>query len=672
MKKDLSQYNAQLAELDKSIGLPDTTSAPQTVTSVSAVPDLTDGQRTLMAATLAVVNGSFLGDDAERALPTEVVIGRALRHRESGLPEAVGLHIAKVWSAAHGGDAVKAFLEADPDYKKGPPLTTASILKLAGQCGWVKPLSADTEAAELDNHRNTPTPSEACLYGFVGDVARAAHAANREVNLYAAALNMLVLLAAGIGRGVSMPIGDDWHHARLFGLHVGRSGRGRKGTSGKLPTRVQRKMAELHPDVAFQTHNGGLSSREGLVVMIHDGLNEGKTSAIPAVLDKRLAVLESEFVNVLHQAAREGNTLSAALRDAWDGTCIKPATKHSPVSATRPHINLMGHITPSELLDCMKSRELTNGFANRFLMIWAEQGELDPLPGFTPDALVVELADRMASILRYCKADRYADGDHTKMTFTPAARELYVKLYKGEFQDRSGGELVAGMMTRQAPYLVRLAMLFALTDKAAQIDLPHMNAAHAWVRYWRDSVKFIFASAREEAEAESLQATIKQLVEFLQATGEATRMELSKNCFKGHIVKSALDAALDDLLKQTPPVITVEDKPRTNGPGRSAKVYRLNTAAKFANIANVGPNAGQNQTSQAPRSLRTLRILVEPHSTGAPENHSPEPNFANFANFAEPAELAETQVQSQTSQTSQTSHGVSDSVDDSIPADGVF
>ena len=115
------------------------TSAPKTATS--AVPDLTDDQRTMMAATLAVTNGSFFGD-AEKALPTEVVIGRALRHRESGLPEAVGLHIAKVWSAAHGGDAVKAFLEADPDYKKGPPLTTASILKLASQCGWVKPLPA--------------------------------------------------------------------------------------------------------------------------------------------------------------------------------------------------------------------------------------------------------------------------------------------------------------------------------------------------------------------------------------------------------------------------------------------------------------------------------------------------------------------------------------------------
>ena len=65
--------------------------------------------------------------------------------------------------------------------------------------------------------------------------------------------------------------------------------------------------------------------------------------------------------------------LSAALRDAWDGVSIKPATKSAKIGATDPHIAIVGAVTPSELRTSMAARELTNGFANRFQMIWAER-----------------------------------------------------------------------------------------------------------------------------------------------------------------------------------------------------------------------------------------------------------------------------------------------------------
>jgi hypothetical protein len=122
-------------------------------------------------------------------------------------------------------------------------------------------------------------------------------------------------------------------------------------------------------------------------MMIHDGYTKGtgnNMKEIPAVQDKRLFILETEFANVLQQSSREGNTLSAALRDAWDGRGIKPAIKHNSVGVSRPHVNLIGHITPSELLESMKARELSNGFANRFMMIWAEQVAIEPFPKARP------------------------------------------------------------------------------------------------------------------------------------------------------------------------------------------------------------------------------------------------------------------------------------------------
>lgn len=52
---------------------------------------------------------------------------------------------------------------------------------------------------------------------------------------------------------------------------------------------------------------------------------------------------------------------------------LKPATKSNRLYASDPHVCLNGAIAPSELVDLMRGRELTNGFANRFLTVWAER-----------------------------------------------------------------------------------------------------------------------------------------------------------------------------------------------------------------------------------------------------------------------------------------------------------
>ena len=52
--------------------------------------------------------------------------------------------------------------------------------------------------------------------------------------------------------------------------------------------------------------------------------------ADPGVADKRLLVYEPEFANVLKQTERQGNTLSAVVRNAWDGRDLRSLTKNSP------------------------------------------------------------------------------------------------------------------------------------------------------------------------------------------------------------------------------------------------------------------------------------------------------------------------------------------------------
>ena len=60
------------------------------------------------------------------------------------------------------------------------------------------------------------------------------------------------------------------------------------------------------------------------------------------------------------------------------------------------------------------------------------------------------------------------------------------------------GERITALIERRAPMLLRLAMLLALCDKTTTVEVHHINAALAWVRYSVESVKFIFASAADE------------------------------------------------------------------------------------------------------------------------------------------------------------------------------
>ena len=453
----------------------------------------------------------------------------------------------------------------------------------------------------VDTHRNAPRPDPACLYGLVGDVAQAG-SANTEANPFAIAAAMLAYLGAAVGRGPYMPIGDDWNHARLFMVHVGRSSRGRKGTAKKLIYRINNAVKALDEFLVPQVHRGGLSTREGLALMIHDGYKESKNE-VPAITDKRLLVVESEFANILHQSKRDGNTLSAALRDAWDGTSIRPAVKTCRVWASDPHIGIIGDVTPSELRELMHARELTNGFANRFIFFWAEGDKVLPFPQYTPKHVVEALGDRLAQILRFAGADRHVDMDVMRMEFSPEAASLYARLYRGELRDRSAGEHITGLLDRRAPVLLRLAMLFALTDQ-------------------------------------------------------------TKDCFGSHVSKATLDKALDELITASPPAIEVETVPRPNGqPGSPSKVYKpCATPAHPASAANSA-NSAQREAPWAfaagfgaARNLRNL-LNVERNEGAAETQKLPE--VAQFAESAIPLNPALTRMDIDTSQDSHSSHAQS-------------
>ncbi len=444
-----------------------------------------------------------------------------------------------------------------------------------------QPVDEQSKDDSPDIHRNAPQPDPVCLYGLVGDVARAG-SEGTEANAYAIAANFMAYLSCAIGRGPYLPIGNTWHHARLYILHIGRSGRGRKGDAVSLINRLDTALRQLRETAAPPIHRGGLSSHEGLVSLFHDGYKNGKLE-VPAIQDKRLWVVESEFANVLHQGRREGNTLSAALRDCWDGVSLKPATKSNRLYASHPHLCLSGAISPSELLSLMRARELTNGFANRFLMIWAERERIVPFPQATPQDAVDALAARILSVLEFVQAERVNERDHLPVTLTAQAQSIYSQLYRGELIDDSAGEHVTSLLERRAPMLLRLAMIFALCDLQTQIDVKHIQAAIGWIRHGVESVKFVFLKASDAADTVRTNAAVKKIVEFLRLKGQSTRWQITSECFQGHVSKTTIDLAIERLLLASPPQITVQIQPRARGArGPKTNIYALSAVRQIS------------------------------------------------------------------------------------------
>lgn len=479
-------------------------------------------------------------------------------------------------------------------------------------------LSADASDFEWDALMPPPVAVPAMFHGPLGALALRA-ADGTEVNPVAAMAAMLTWFGTSVGRNRAIAVGDGRHHLNLFTLHVGRSSRGGKGMALDLLKRVTKAIGELDGGDAIrpQMHTGGLSTREGLAVLIHDGYRSGNED-IPAVNDKRLFVIEPEFANVLAQGKRDGNTLSTCLRDAWDGVSIKPATKSCRVWASRPHIGLHGCITPTELRAKLGSNDLTNGFANRFLVVWGERTGVVPFPARVPDAEVLGIAKRLTELIGAGLAGYPASDEVLFLKLTPDAKKLYADCYADFARPHPAGELIAGLLQRRAPMLLRIAGIFAVADGLDQVTQLHVEAARAWVEYSAQSVAMIFGPAIDAEGEAHLNEDAEKLLRWLMEAGDwRSRTAITSECFKGHLRADALNATLERLAIDC----RIERREVASGP-RKRTDYR----------AAQPMSARRSQPCSQAESIAVIECSPDSQcSQDRPDGPSPQPVLASEA-----------------------------------------
>ncbi len=417
--------------------------------------------------------------------------------------------------------------------------------------------------SEKENNKPEPIPwpelDPLALYGLAGDFVRLIEP-HTESDPVALLIQFMAAFGSAIGRGPHFKIEADIHYLNIFAVVVGETGTGRKGTSwGQVRQRFEAVDEEWNRECVVN----GLSSGEGLLYHVRDPIvkiKKNRKTGIEeeeivdqGVIDKRLFAFESELGGALQASSRDGNTLSAVIRNLWDSGTHRSLVKNSPIRTTAAHVTIIGHIVRYELLTLLSECESINGFANRFLWLCARRSKFLPRGGraakinFNPVTLGLKNGIQFA-------------GGLGEMTLDDEAWALWDSVYMRLETGRAG--FLGKVTQRASPYTLRLACLYALLDCSSVVYANHLRAALALWQYAEDSARYIFGARTGDKLAD-------EVLSALQSAAETGMTQTELNAYFHRNEDSEAIARALQMLAETGQLRSLEE--RTGKPGRPTK-----------------------------------------------------------------------------------------------------
>jgi len=428
-------------------------------------------------------------------------------------------------------------------------MTEAHVLNLGSPDGGTVSNPKSNEHKNRDS-ANTPDLqwpeiSEEAFHGLAGKIIHMIEP-HTEADPAALLIQILTVFGSVVGRGPHFKAEADEHHLNIFSCLVGETAKGRKGSSLGYVLKIFQSI----DDTWKQCVQSGLSSGEGLIWAIRDEIV--KTEPVrekkrivsyqdlivdKGIEDKRAMIVQSEFASTLRVLGRDGNTLSAILRDAWDGKDLRVMNKNSPVGATEPHISIIGHITRNELTRFLTETESGNGFANRILWVCVKRSKVLPEGGklgntsefdsiFKPHIETLKRAVEFARKINEIQRD-------------DDSRILWKEIYPELSEAKPG--LLGAVTARAEAQTMRLACLYALLDLSPVIKFEHLEAAIALWTYCEQSARFIFGDSLGDPVADTIKHALDENLEGM------TRTEIS-GLFNRNIKSYRINNALNALL----------------------------------------------------------------------------------------------------------------------------
>lgn len=404
-----------------------------------------------------------------------------------------------------------------------------------------------------------PTLAPEALQGLAGEIVKAIEPFT-ESDPVATLTNILAAFGNVVGPYPYFRVEHSRHYLNIFVAQVGETSKGRKGTAWSAPKKM---LADIDPEWAENRVTGGLSSGEGLIYAVRDKRYEkrpvrekGRVVDYESVLvdegvgDKRLMLIEEELAQALKVMAREGNILSATVRQAWDHVNLSPLTKSSPIRATNAHISIVGHITRDELLRYLTETEQANGFANRFIWLMVYRSKCIANPTGVPDEILSPLVEKLRDRVKTSQSVM-------EMVRSHEAAKVWAGVYPKLSEGKPG--LLGSVIGRAEAQVMRLACLYALLDGHEVVGIDHLNAALALWDYSEQSARAIFGDLTGDPTADRIGAALKGVPDGVSETD-------IRDLFGRHKSSNEIDRGLVKLQAQSKikaETVTTSGRPKT-------------------------------------------------------------------------------------------------------------
>jgi hypothetical protein len=418
------------------------------------------------------------------------------------------------------------------------PETAADIIrKLIEQTPELSSLNSSGLAGNDAVVDDFPEPlSEVAFHGLAGDIVRRIEP-HTEADRAALLIHVVTVFGNAIGRNPHAIADGARHGMNLNAACVGETSKSRKGTA---LARVKRIFKRADEDWAKECLTSGLSSGEGLIYTVRDpvmkkvkqkGGGYANETVDDGIEDKRRLFIESEFASTLRVMSREGNTLSAVIRQAWDDGDLRTAVKNSPNSATGAHISIMAHVTRDEVRRELCATDQANGFANRFLWFAVRRSKCLPEGSNIDNENFNDLVTRLQNAIEFARGAG-------EITRDDSARELWRICYPALSEGKPG--LLGALTARAEAQVLRLSCIYALLDCSTKITVDHHRAALALWNYSERSAKWIFGMATGDSVADRILIGLR-----IAGTNGMTQTEISERIFSRNVTSAALSSALE-------------------------------------------------------------------------------------------------------------------------------
>lgn len=266
------------------------------------------------------------------------------------------------------------------------------------------------------------------------------------------------------------------------------------------------------------------------------------------VSDKRLLIIESEFGKVLKVSKKDGNTLSQTVRQAWDSGKLETLTKNESEIATNPHIAIIGHITFNEFNKEITETDVANGLLNRFLYCLSERSKLLPHGGNLHKVDISEISLTLGKVLSFLDSM-----DSIQMVMSEEASKLWEVIYKELTTKSYGNDKIDNLNARTEPHTLRIAAIYALLDCKKVIEVPHLKAAYALVKYSEDSLNYLYSSK----EGAQIPTKIEQFLK--RHPYGVSRKDISHSLFKRNKSSDEITHIKNELLELGKIIIEEKD-----------------------------------------------------------------------------------------------------------------